>query len=413
MSAVSQPPLQGVPQPDEEWPSALRLLLGIEAGGLLTAVADAAGGTLSSWRPRQVNHQPDRSTIVQYRANVDWRSGDTTSETFVAASGDRIPAGGAAVFEDGSNRVAVWRWPNDPFLPGLADALDPTKVASLLDELGIDGGALQLRTRAYRPGRRAVVEATGRRGRLFLKVVRPTKVEALHAIHRCLAPHVPVPDSLGWSKDGVVVLPARPGRTLRHALRSSQQPPPPPHAIVGLLDRLPAELAEHAPRRGLLSSAEHHASVIAATVPNVRGRLEDLLDSLRSRISADPGGLSPVHGDLYEAQLLVDRGRITGLLDVDTAGAGFRIDDLANFCAHLSVLAMVSDRPKLIKRYGAELLAHAERYHPPAELRPRIAAAVVGLATGPFRVLETRWAEKTLRRLELAGEWLDGANTDR
>lgn len=392
----------------EAWPKELRLLLDEEAGELLAAVAGAAGGTLASWRPRQVDHQPGRFTVVQYRTTMTWPQDKTTSETLVAATGERIPSTGAAVFDDGDARVAVWRWANDPFLPGLLDALDPAKVAVLLDDLGIDGGTVQLRTLAYRPARRAVIEATGRRGRLFLKVVRPGRVGDLHELHRLLAQDLPVPHSLGWSDGGAVVLSARPGETLRKALRSSRQPPPTPEAIIELLDRLPAELAERPPRRDLLSSAEHHADVIAATVPSVRERLDPLIDALRSAIDPEEGVVTAVHGDLYEAQLLVDRGRITGLLDVDTAGAGLRIDELANFCAHLSVLAFISDRPKHIKRYGADLLAYAERDHPPRVLRPRIAAAVLGLATGPFRVLETGWERNTLRRLELADGWLNG-----
>ena len=402
-------PTEGLSPSDlEAWPGELRLLLDEEAGELLAAVAGAAGGTLASWRPRQVDHQPGRFTVVQYRTTMIWPQGKKTSETFVAATGDRIPDSGAAVFEGDHHRVAVWRWTNDPFLPGLLDGLDPAKVASLLDDLGIDGGSVQLRTRAYRPARRAVIEATGRRGRLFLKVVRPGRAGDLHELHRLLAEDLPVPQSLGWSDGGVLVLSARPGQTLRKALRSSRQPPPAPEAIIEMLDRLPPELAERPPRRDLLSSAVHHASVIAATVPNARERLDPLIGALHSAIGPESGEVTAVHGDLYEAQLLVDRGRITGLLDVDTAGAGLRIDDLANFCAHLSVLALMSDRPKHIKRYGADLLAHAERHHPPEELRPRIAAAMVGLATGPFRVLETGWEPKTLRRLELADEWLNG-----
>lgn len=165
----------------EYWPPELRLLLGTDAASVLEAAVGAAGGVLERWRPRQVAHQPARSTVVQYRADVRWAYGSCTAETVVAATGSKTSLG-AAVLDDGTNQVALWRWPFDPSLPGLSAALDKARVAALLDDLGASGEAVQLRVRAYRPGRRAVVEATGRRGRLFLKVVRPAIAEALHDI---------------------------------------------------------------------------------------------------------------------------------------------------------------------------------------------------------------------------------------
>ena len=392
--------------PDEAWPAELRLLLSYESRGLLDAAAGAVGGRLLAWSARQVHHQPGRATTVQYRADVERADGSQTTETIVAVTGDRIPAG-AAVLDDGTTEVGVWVWPFDPSLPGLRSALDPAYTANLLDDLGVGSGAVALRVRAYRPGRRAVVEVTGSRGRLFLKVVRPAVVESLHAMHRTLASQLPVPDSLGWAAGGVLVLPGLPGRTLRDVLRSSGAAVPPPATIEALLDRLPAELAQGAPRRSPVSAAAHHASVIASAMPSLRAEVEDLV----AQVQAQPIGehpVVPVHGDLYEAQLLAQRGRITGVLDVDTAGAGARIDDLANFCAHLSVLGIASDRPRAIKRYGAALLAHAEQRFDRADVRARIAAGVIGLATGPFRVQERNWPQATERRLELARAWIDG-----
>lgn len=394
---------------DPAWPDDLRLLLGPPAGELLEAAADVAGGALVSWRPRQVSHQPARSTMVQYRTSVSWGGGEATSETFVAASGDRVPPRDAAVFGDGATRVAVWRWPHDPYLPGLSDALDPIKMARLLDDLGIDGGAVQLRARAYRPGRRAVIEATGRRGRIFLKVTRPERVQELHLKHRALAAALPVPESLGWAENGVLVMTAIPGETLRATLRSSSHKVPSPASIDALLDRLPDELAEVRSTRELIASARHHAEVVGVTVPAMRTKVESLMQELADGAHEDLGPVTPVHGDLYEAQLMVDRGRLSGILDIDTAGAGYRVDDIANLCGHLSVLAQTSDRPRNIRRYGAALLAHAEARHDRALLRTRIAAAVLGLATGPFRVMEDRWERNTERRIDLAAEWLAGA----
>lgn len=405
MSTVEPSTLHSPEQPDSG--TELETLLSPEAGELLSAVATAAGGKLVTWRPRHITHEPGRSSVVQYRTQVGWPEGETTRETFVAATGERIPENGAAIFENGGTRVAMWRWPHDPYLPGLADALAPANVAALLDEVGLEGGAVQLRTRAYRPGRRAVVEANGSRGRLFLKVLRPDKAEALHDLHRLLSSHLPVPTSLGWTNRGVVILEARPGQRLRDALRSAKTPPPSPEKITALLDRFPSELNQHPRRQGLVAAAERHSTVIASTVPSSRPRLDRVMDEIRSKTAHAPrADATPVHGDLYEAQLLVARERISGLLDVDTAGAGSRAEDLANFSAHLSVLALTSDRPKPVTRYGAALLAHAESSFAPEVYRPLVAAAVIGLATGPFRVQETEWEHKTIRRLELAGQWL-------
>ena len=149
----------------------------------------------------------------------------------------------------------------------------------------------------------------------------------------------------------------------------------------------------------------HFAGVLALTAPAERPQVDALATALTA---VDPGTqpVVPVHGDFYESQLLADAGTVSGLLDVDTAGRGHRIDEWATLLAHLSVLALHGCEPA--RHYGTAVLAHAERRFPAAQLRPRIAAAVFGLATGPFRVQEPGWPTHTRARLELAGRWLSG-----
>jgi aminoglycoside phosphotransferase (APT) family kinase protein len=181
-----------------------------------------------------------------------------------------------------------------------------------------------------------------------------------------------------------------------------------------LLDRLPAAVTDLPPRlppRDPLFRLEHFAGVLAATAVDAAGA-GPLLASLAGRIaSADPGEhpLVPVHGDFYAAQLLAADGAVTGLLDLDTAGAGHRIDEWATLLAHLSLLAAEGPGAAGAGRYGAVLLRHAEGRWPPGQLRPRIAAALVALATGPFRVQQPRWPDVTRARLTLAERWLAGA----
>lgn len=348
----------------------LDLLTG-DADGFLRAAVEAAGGRLISWEPRHVDHQPGRGVTVGYHVRVRWPGG-TTVERMGACTG-RIPSG-AFVLDDGAHRVAVWRYPHDPDLPGLPAAHDPESVGAFLDSLGLGARGLRLRVRAYRPRRRAVIEATGPRGRVYLKVVRPRKVEALHERHRTLIhAGVPVPHSLGYTVDGVVALQALPGQSLRDALRQGERRLPSGGVLVDLLDRLPAALTDLPGRDSWHDRVRHYAAVVGAALPAHAGWAGELGAAIWA--AGRVGPVVPVHGDFYEAQLHVHSGRLVGLLDVDTVGPGDRLDDLACLLGHLSVLARIDrHRAPSINALGARYLAVFERAVDPVWLRVRVAA---------------------------------------
>lgn len=391
------------------------------AGELLATALGGAGGTPLRWTPVQVTYRPRRSLNVSWDVNVRWSDRSPTSERVVAHVGRRVPSGpGVARLEgDDGVRAALWVAPDDPVLVGMAAAMDATRLSRLLVDVGLlahapDPATIRTRVRAYRPRRRAVVEITTPGARLFAKIVPPGEAERLHERHRLLAGHVPVPNSLGWTDDGIVVLEAAPGRTLRDILLGptghSAAPLLPFASVTALLDRLPGELAERDGAPAPLDRVDDHVGLLAAVVPDQAPRLAELADALAEPLGADPAG-GPIvahHGDLYEAQLLVDGGRVTGLLDVDGAGAGHRIDDHATVLAHLSVLGR-SLRLRRVEALGARWIREIDAVDDPAELRRRVATVVLGLATGPFRVQEPNWQAATGRRIDLAESWLASA----
>ncbi|MPZ25100.1 MAG: phosphotransferase [Micromonosporaceae bacterium] len=391
--------------------AATRLLTGPDAGDILRAALGAARAELLSWRAEQVDYQPRRGSTAGYRVRVRWPDRRVTEERFGAYTGEPPADGtaGALMVGDGADRVAVWRFPHDPYLPGLAAAYDPAAVAGLLGGFGLGVGPVRLALRAYRPRRRAVVEASGPGGRLFLKVVRPDRVAELHRRHRLVTgAGVPAPASLGYTPDGLLVLAALPGQTLRQALRHRGTPLPPGAAVLRLLDRLPGELTEAAGRRSWRDRAGHYAEVVAGVLPPQADRVRQLATAITGQTGTGP--LVPVHGDLYEAQLRVAGGRITGVLDIDTAGPGERLDDLACLLGHLSVLAQLDPaRAAATNRLGAGYLAAFERTVDPADLRSRVAAVVLSLATGPHRVQERGWRRATRCRVDLVERWLESA----
>jgi Phosphotransferase enzyme family len=387
----------------------LDLLTGSSVGDFLGAAVAAVDGRLVRWRTRDVAHTATRGSTACYDTKVRWADGRVTAEIFAACTGD-LPDG-AVVLDDGLDQVAVWRFPNDPELPGLAAAHNAGAVARLLGDLGKGVGPVRLQVRTYRPRRRAVIEVVGPGGHVFLKVVRPSRVESLHLRHRLLVDHgVPAPQSLGWTPDGLLVLQALHGQTLRDALRSRATPLPPGGAISDLLDGLPRELAEHGAGQSWLDRVRGYAAVVATIVPEQAERITRIGDDITAESRTGP--IVPVHGDFYERQLLVQNGRVCGLLDVDGARPGDRFEDVGSFLGHLSVLAHTErSGAAAINRVGAGYLAEFERRLDAADLRYRIAAVVVSLATGPHRIQQPGWRATTCRLIELADNWLASARS--
>ncbi|RIK45048.1 MAG: aminoglycoside phosphotransferase [Chloroflexi bacterium] len=389
---------------DDKLP-AVAVLLGPQAHDVLAAALGPEGLTLLDAAPAQVHWRPGSAITVQYRTRVRRPDGTTFQPTLVAHSGGDLPAG-ATIVRNGNLAVAAWPAYADPCLPGLAHVLDTTRASALVRCLGAPDGALRSRILAYRPGRRAVVELQGETYRLYAKLVPPDRIGALQARHRIIAASLPAPRSHGWSQEhGLVLLEALPGDTLRSAF-DNHAALPPVAAIVQLLEHIP-DLGDGQRAPSPLEAAPRHARLLRRILPEHAARIRSIVERL-----AEPARdelLAPVHGDLYEAQIMVADGEISGLLDIDTVGLGQRVDDLATFLAHLVIWEPFAQRPRRVRAYARELLATADTGADPASVRRRVAAVVLGLATNSFRVQERNWPEETLRRVRLAEEWLASA----
>ena len=78
---------------------------------------------------------------------------------------------------------------------------------------------------------------------------------------------------------------------------------------------------------------------------------------------------------------------------------------------HLATVALTTKSRRSVDRYGATLIRAFDAQVNPAALRRKVAATIVGLATGPFRVNLPRWREQTERRIGLAERWLESADS--
>jgi hypothetical protein len=139
--------------------------------GLLEAALATAGGELRGARPKQVTYRPGRSLTIAHDAGIRWGGGPWRRDRVVVHVGRRALAGAEPVAVDGDgNPIHVFPAALDPHLPGLRRALDPDRLAGLFDDLGLErtGAPITATLRSHRPLRRAVVEASSGRRRLFL-----------------------------------------------------------------------------------------------------------------------------------------------------------------------------------------------------------------------------------------------------
>ena len=413
----------------DPYAAAMAELLGADAARIV-APAVQEGSAIRALSPRQVLFRPGSRVTVTYRATLEWRDGMQEDELIVAtAERDGLPAGAPTATAAGEP-VAVWRAARDPLLPGLERALDTGWAQRLLTEAGVRARSARVELRAYRPGRRAVVEvwpvqpqgqklvftrgagtlrasSAQEEPALYLKVLRPDRAPAVAAVHERLLPHVPAPPCTIADGPGILRLGLLRGASLGSCLRRGRPRAPTPDELLELLDRLDAAALPGEPDAGSDARLRRHVRLLSALVPEESERLERLSDALSG---AERQPTVTIHGDFHEGNILVGEQGISGLLDVDDAGPGERVEDLGLLVGRVWSLAHGrAGEPAL--RYAENLLRRWDAVVDPAELRRRVGVALVGRATAPFRNQLEGWREQTRGRLELAERWVSARRT--
>lgn len=379
---------------------AARHLLDEQASALLQVAVAHAGGTLHGASVAQVQHRPGLDLVVRYDAAVSWCGSPPRRETLLAATTAQGAPPGTLPLVAENLEAGVWRYPFDPALPGLAAAVTPA-------------GPEHLEVVAYRPTRRAVVRVTDPDGTVtYRKVVRPEQVARLVSVHRALADAgVPVPEVVHADEaTGSLTLEGLSGDNLRDRLLRSTSGWPAVDQLVGLVATVAEVDLGPAGRRARMSLADAtagHARALLALVPAEAARLARLTDAVADIGRPGRDRARTVHGDLYEAQVMVTGDRVSGLLDLDDVHLGDPLEDAAVALAHLHLLrpAGTAHRRRLT-RYRRDLRAALAAAFAPggdrAELDRRTAAVLVGLATGSFRAQRRDWRREARRRLALA-----------
>ncbi len=412
---------------DPEFPAAPALLSGAGADVVAAALAEE-GGEVFELRTDFVLYTPGSGMTINYIVRVDWGGDRFSDETLVLqARRHRGPREGLFSADVAGTSVGVWRFPDDPYLPGLRRAADPVFVDHLLRGLGFPArGKVKLELRAYRPGQRAVIHATHmtpgllyRRGsgrlesathhrEVFIKVLYPGEAAPLAARHADLADLLPAPHCLHYDDElGLVVLEAVDGESMWESMNVEPLRAPSAQDLLEPLDRL-ADVYSEGPRvPSVYDSVRSHVHLLHALAPAESERIERIGAALTK---PPDGNLIIVHGDFYDSQVRVEDGRVLGLLDLDDVGVGERVDDLATMAGRVWTIAQTQpdpERREVLTEYALGLLEDFSAVVDRDELDRRVGGILLGRATGPFRAQQDDWPEECVRRIHAAEAWLE------
>lgn len=359
----------------------------------------------------EVHHRPSHDTSAGFHVTTTAADGTEQVEYLVATTAE--VGGEVATITHDDLTLRFWQHPADPRLPSLPQVCSPDAVAEWLD-LRADEVSLELL--AYRPLRRAVVRATigtqtpdaqtpdaqaPEARTVYVKVVLPRKGADQALRHRALGASGLAPAVIAEPAPGVLIIDAAAGEPLAEKLTQWVHGGEwfDPQRIVDLLDAMPVQVTELPSREPWTARLDVHARGAEATLPEHADEIARLEAGITEMVNQRPAGpWVPVHGDLYEANLFVDGDTLT-MIDLDSAGPGHRIDDLACVLAHAALLPALSPAHYAgLEEWVEQCATIFEVGHDAAALRARVAGVMVTLIAGATE-------DQALARLALAQDW--------
>jgi len=351
---------------------------------------------------RLVNHSPGRRILVSYR--IDWQRGDY------------LPSEYFTVLLERGDPVEMFRYPADPYLPGLAQAADPGAAHRLIGRhvLVFPGRRVRVELVRYRPRSRAVLRHRLGKVKLYVRVMRPAGMPSLLEAAQLVARSgFAAPRVAGrWDDGGVVWLSEIPGINVRQSLRQGN-PPTPDMLLDGLesLWSLPRHTTSARPF-GLRGRYYYARRVIRHALENHRATsaLRDTTRVLDRFVDGwAPSGIA--HNDFYDDQMIVLPDGRPALVDFEEAGPGDPMLDIGNFLAHLRWNSTFNKNPDGDPNgvyYDLFRSAALERYRwNEADLNLREAVCLFRIATNPIRRPRPGWRNKVETGLHLVNNTLN------
>lgn len=278
------------------------------------------------FRVRQFSHDPGRRAVVSYVAEWD-------PEEF-------IPDEQFAVELRRGKAASLYRYPDDPHLPGLNEAASVESALRLVNRhvLSIPARRARVDMVRYRPGNRAVLRHRIGRVRFYVRVLRlEALAPQLRSMELARRSGFVTPRLAGlWRDGGIIWMSEIPGKNMRRLIRRGSRPNP-ETLLDGLAKLWDAPMRDTDARPFNLSGAYLRAKRAFVNVLDEETAQRALNDAVRVLDpfveSWRPSHIA--HNDFYDDQMLLLPDGRAALVDLESVGPGDAMLDVGNFLAHL------------------------------------------------------------------------------
>ena len=359
-------------------------------------------------RVRHFLYRPGARALVGYVAERQWERWVVEDEFAiekVAGKPDRL-----------------FRYPDDPYLPGLRHAASALDAQQLIPQyVPLHPQRLHVEAVRYRPTTRAVLrhKACWRRAgmgevTLFARVMRPARVaRLLAAAELAQQSGFVLPRLAGcWPEGGVLWLVGVPGDTVRSLIREGT-PPDPDLILDGLAQLWSASASPNAGHPLNVSAGFRRTWRLLSQVledEEARQALRRAADVLGPFAEAwRPATLA--HNDFYDDQVLLTPTGDLALIDFEETGPGDPLLDVGNMLAHLRWMARFGTATEMCDAYRHRFRSAAlDRFGWQEKLLDlREAYALFRLSCNPVRKIARDWQQTVKTGLALVADVLDRA----
>ena len=390
---------------DPGLPGLALLLDGDRVAEALTELLPDCG--LEHVRSTYLRYKPETSCLAGFAAMTRHGRIDLAAKAYkprryaielarTVPEGLRSAVGPVALYLE-QQAVLVRLVPYDRDLRALPRLVDPDRRRALLGKLVPDLTGCDWRLLRHKPGRRhiGVLEAAGS-ARAIVKLYTESHFDQARLGAR-FAASMGGPVLLGSSRrHGILVSAWQPGRSLADLDPGDRRAAVSAAAAGAALALVHERRSGDLPLRNLADEARAviaAARSLASLAPDLALRTMRLADRVAALILDSAERKVPLHGDFSADQVVVGPDRVH-LIDWDRAGTGPRTLDLGCFVARLEADALQAGGalPRELVAAFVDAYADAAGRRPKA-LRVWTAAALLRLASEPFRQRRPDWPE--------------------